>query len=162
MAADEDQLARLRAGPAEPEEILRLRRPAVLVGAKQGDVEVVAREVEVVRIAAEERDRLFRDKDQADILEAVIPVEMVAAAVIEIDHVAARGLPFRADAGRRQLRLDRIFRELECLAVEAGDGALDRAGHVGDPLQPIELHLRAAYFSGAAAREEAVGGKILP
>src|SRR6266700_3186829 len=72
VTRDEDQLARLGARLAEREKVLHLRRLAVFVGAQQRDVEVVAREVEVVRIAAEKRDRLFRNPGQADILEAVI------------------------------------------------------------------------------------------
>src|SRR5439155_15009787 len=160
LAADEDHFARLRARLAEREEVLQPRRFVVLVDAQQGDVEVVARKVEVVRVAAEKRDRLLRDPDQTDVLEAAIAVEMVAAAVVEIDDVAARGFPFSADASRGQFRLDGVFRELERLAVEAGDGALDLAGHVADSLQPVDLDLRATHFFLAAAREETVGDEI--
>src|SRR5256885_1974076 len=108
MTADYDHLARLGARLAEREEILQPRRSAVFVDAQQRDVEVVAREVEVVRVAAAKRDRQLRGEGEAHVLETAIAVQMVETAVIEIDHVAARGFPIRADAGRGQFRLDGV------------------------------------------------------
>ena len=47
--------------------VLELRRLAVLVGAEEADVEVVARVLEVVRIAAEEGDVELGGEHQADV-----------------------------------------------------------------------------------------------
>src|SRR5207248_9861327 len=88
---------------------------AALVGAEEGDVEVVAREVEVVGIAAEEGDGELRREDEAHVLEAPVLVQMVAAAVIERDDVAADlGIP--AGALLLDLRHRALLRPGELLA----------------------------------------------
>ena len=53
-------------------------------------------------IAAEEGDRRLGGEDQADILVAAILVQVVDAAVIEADHVAAQSL-----APRKATRITR-------------------------------------------------------
>ena len=69
---------------------LNLRRLAILVNAEKTHIEVEARKLEVVRIAAEERDLLLRREDQADVGVAFETVEMIRAALPERDHIRAQ------------------------------------------------------------------------
>ena len=57
----------LRAVRAPLQVVLDLGRLAVLVDAEEADVEVVARVLEVVRVAAEEGDLLLGGEDEADV-----------------------------------------------------------------------------------------------
>ena len=90
MAGDEHQFAVARAGLAPLQVMRRLRGLAVLVGAEQADVEVEARVLEVVRVAAEEGDLLFGREDQPDVGVFLVAVEVILAALVEGDHVAAQ------------------------------------------------------------------------
>src|SRR5699024_8964720 len=92
IADDEDQLAfdGIAAGPLQ---VLRSRdRLAVLVGAEERAIERVAREIVVIGIAAELLRRGLRCPDDADVAILAILVQLVLAAAIERDHLAARGL----------------------------------------------------------------------
>ena len=59
--------------------VLDLGRLAVLVNAEEADVEVVAGILEVVRIAAEEGDRLLRGEDQPHVGIFLVAIEVVRA-----------------------------------------------------------------------------------
>ena len=109
IADDDRHLAIVGAVLREREEIGDLGRLAVFVGAQHAHVEVVAREVEVVRIAAEERHREFRREDQAHILIAMVFVYIVDAAVIQVDDVAARAFGIVAGAFLLDRRLHRFL-----------------------------------------------------
>ena len=91
MAGDEDQF--VVAGPvlAPFQVVLDLGRLVVLVDAEEADVEVVARILEVVGIAAEEGDLLLRGEDQADVGVLLVAIEVILAALVEGDDVAAAG-----------------------------------------------------------------------
>ena len=80
----------LRAGLAPLQVVLDLGRLAVLVDAEEADVEVVARILEVVRIAAEEGDLLLRGEDQAHVGVLLEAIEVILAALVERDDVAAQ------------------------------------------------------------------------
>ena len=137
------------------------RRFAVLVRADERDVEIVAGEVEVVGIAAEERDGHLRREHQAHVLEPLVSVEAVLAAVIQLDHVAAElVVPGRA------VLLDRSHRGLalvvELLArLETLRRSLDLRGDVGDLDQLVELDLRALDLVLLRLRVEALGDEVL-
>ena len=90
MPGDEDQLIVRRPGRAPLQVMLDLGRLAVLVGAEEADVQVEARILEVVRVAAVEGDLLFGGEDQADIGVFLEAVEVVLAALVERDDVAAQ------------------------------------------------------------------------
>ena len=77
VAGDEHQLAVLRPGLAPFEVVLELGRLVVLVDAEEADVEVVARVLEVVRVAAEEGDLLLGGEDEADVGVLLEPVEVI-------------------------------------------------------------------------------------
>ena len=75
---------------------------AVLVHAEQRHIEIVAREGEIVRVAAEIGGLLLRREDDADVGVLLIAVEPVLAALVERDHFGAEPrllLAFPLDAG---------------------------------------------------------------
>ncbi len=63
---------------------------AILVGAEEANVEVVAGILEVVGIAAEEGDGELGAKTEPDIRVFLVRVEMILPALIERDDVAAQ------------------------------------------------------------------------
>ena len=67
--------------------MLALDRLVVLVDAEEADVEVVARVLEVIRVAAEEGGLLLRGEDDADVGVLLERVEVVLPAGVERDHV---------------------------------------------------------------------------
>ena len=152
-----------------PFEMRRRRdRLAVLVKPHEGAIEVVAREVEIVRIAAEERHLLFRREDEPHIGIFAVGVELVLAALIERDDLAAE-LRFAAGAAflldRRDLGVARLDEILSGLAL-ARIG--DARGHIGDAVEHFGLHAGAELLVLACRGGEAVlhivdlvGGKVL-
>src|SRR5205814_697916 len=68
--------------------VLNLRRLAVFVDPEEAHIEVEARKLEVVRIAAEERDLLLGREDQADVGVALETIKMIRAALVERDDIA--------------------------------------------------------------------------
>ena len=69
-----------------------MSRLVVLVDAEEADVEVVARVLEVVRVAAEEGDLLLGGEDEADVGVLLERVQVVLAAGVERDDVGADAL----------------------------------------------------------------------
>ena len=124
------------------QEMLDLGRLAVLVDAEEADVEIVARVLEVVRVAAEEGDVLLRGEDQPHVGVFLVAIEMVQAALVQRDHVAAQaglverfffdrvhhGLPLLAGLGR----VDSLL-----------DGRLDSSGDVLDVDQHVQFQVDA-------------------
>ena len=90
MAGDENEVAGFWSGLAPLEEVRRVNRLAVLVDAEETDVEVEARILEVVGVAAEEGDGVLRREDEADIGVFLVAVQVILAALVERDHVAAQ------------------------------------------------------------------------
>ena len=68
----------------------RADRRVVLVDAEQREVEIVAREGEVVGIAAEERHLLLGREDEPDVGVLLVAVEPVLRALVERDDVGAQ------------------------------------------------------------------------
>src|SRR5258707_9815845 len=81
-----------------------VERAAVTIDPHIADIEVVARELEIVGIAAEERDRLLGREHQPHVLVTAALVESVEAALIERDD-GATGVPGVAGAISRDCRL---------------------------------------------------------
>src|ERR1044071_218242 len=145
MAGDEDELPILRAGCAPLEVVGWVHGLAVLVRAEEADVEVVARILEVVGVAAEERDRHLGREDEADVGVALVAIEVVLAALVERDDVAAQA------ALLRRLLLNRIHdRAAGALRIGCGhvglDGCFPALGDVLDALQDVELEVDALHF----------------
>ena len=66
-------------------------RLAVLIGAQEAGIERVAREVEIVGVAAELRGLRFGRPDDPHVAIFAIGVELVLAAAVERDDLAAGG-----------------------------------------------------------------------
>ncbi len=70
--------------------MLHFGRLAVLVGTEEADVEIEARKFEVVGVAAEGRDRLFRGHHQPHVGVLLVAIKVVRAALVQSHHVAAQ------------------------------------------------------------------------
>ena len=90
MAADEGQFVLGGAVGAPLEIMFRVGGLAVLVGAEDADVQVEARVLEIVRVAAVKRDALLGREDQPHVGVTLEAVEMVRAALVQRDHVGAQ------------------------------------------------------------------------
>ena len=82
-AANKNQFAVGRPLGIEFKKVLDLRWLAIFVNAEQADIEIVARILEIVGITAEESHLLFGGEDQADVVIALVSIEMVRAALIQ-------------------------------------------------------------------------------
>ncbi len=89
MTGDEHEVAFLGACLAPFEVIVELGRLVVLVDAEDANVEVVARILEIVWVAAEESDIHFGGEDQSDVGVFAECVEVVLTALVESDDLGA-------------------------------------------------------------------------
>jgi len=62
---------------------------AVFIKTHKRDIQLVAREVEVVGITAEEADRLLGDEDKANVSILTIRVKFELAPMIKVDDLAS-------------------------------------------------------------------------
>src|SRR5437016_5526439 len=90
MAAHESQLAVLGPVRIPFQEMLDLRRLAILVSAEDADIEIEARIFEVIRIAAVKGGLLLRSENEPDVVVAFETIEVVSAALVKGDHVGAQ------------------------------------------------------------------------
>src|SRR6185369_8737462 len=90
MTGDENEFAVARARRREAEKILYRRRLAILVGAEQANIQIVARELEVVGIAAVERNLLLRREYQSHVGVAFEAIQMIRAALPKRDDIGAQ------------------------------------------------------------------------
>jgi hypothetical protein len=149
-------------GRARPEAQVagRRHRLAVLVEAQEGAVEVVAGEVEVVRIAAEEGRPVARREHQPQVGVAAVFVQLVLAALVELDHLAFEFPIVAADrlgdaGGGGVARLDQRF------ATEPGAGRGHARRGVDDLQQHVALQAGAGALIGEGCREEAGLGEVV-
>src|SRR5687768_14184019 len=89
MAGNKNQLPIFRAGLRPFEIVVHFRGLIVFINANERHVDVEAREVEVVGVAAKKGSLKLRDKYQPDITESLVAVKIVLASLIERDDVAA-------------------------------------------------------------------------
>src|SRR5579871_5563326 len=90
MSRDKHQGALRRSLRAPAKKVLHLERLTVFVNPEETDVEVVTRVLEIIDIAAEGGDGAFRREHQTDIGVFPVSIEMIEAALVERDHVAAQ------------------------------------------------------------------------
>ena len=109
----------------------------VLIHAHQANVEIVARKIEIIGVAAELRDRHFRRKDEAHVGVFLVMIKIVDAALVKRDDLAEN----------RRIRAATFF-ELSFLRMQRGncsgarfsrDGSLYIGGDVADLHELIEL-----------------------
>ena len=113
MAADESEFAIARTFGVPFQKMLGLGRLSIFVGAEDADIEIEARILEVIGIAAVERRLLLGREDDPHIVVAFVAIQIVNAALIERDHIGAqpgRVLALFLDRGDgRTARLPRII-----------------------------------------------------
>lgn len=90
VAGHEDEFVFLRAVFTPLQVMLNFRRLAVLVNTEEAAIEVLPRVSKVVRVAAVKGDLLFRGEDETNVGVAFEAVEVILAALVERDHVAAK------------------------------------------------------------------------
>ena len=155
MSGDEHQFAVLRTRGGELQEVLHPRRLAVLVGAEETDIEVVAWELEVVRVAAVERDLRFRREGEAHVRVFLEAIEMIGATLPERDDV-------RAQVGLVEGRLLNLGHHLAARGKGgSGRGVLRNRGvhlrgHVLDGLQHVQFEIETLHLVRQRLRGEAV------
>ena len=144
--------------PAQP--VFHLDRLAVLVGAEEGKIEIVARVGEIVRVAAELRDIELRREHQAHVGVLLVLVKVVHAARVERHHVAAvagLGGACLLDLRHRGLALLVRFGGIFCVL----GGTLDLRGHVAYAQQHVDLEVRAGRLRRVVDGEEPVGRVVV-
>src|ERR1022692_1034080 len=72
------------------QEVLDLGRLSIFIDAEDADIEIEARVLEVIRIAAVEGRLLLGGEDNPHIVITLVTIEMVNAALIKSDHVGAQ------------------------------------------------------------------------
>ena len=152
MAGDEDEIAVLRAALAPLQVVRRMHRLAVLVRAEEADVEVVARILEVVGIAAEEGDADFRREDEPDVGVFLVAIEVVLAALEERDHVAAEAASSARDSCSIALITPRRAACAAAVVMPGVTDGVDARGDVLDRLQNVQLEVDALHFVGLRLR----------
>ena len=137
-----------------------LHRLAVFVGAEKADIEVEARILEVVGIAAEEGDLLLGGEHQAHIGVLLEPVQMVRPALIQGHHIGAetRGVQRLLLDGRHHpaTGLHRLGRR----HVGRHRG-VDPLGDIGDGLEHVELEVHARDLLGLGTGVEPIAQVVL-
>ncbi len=160
VAGHEDEVAVLRAVLAPLQIVLDLDGLVVFVGAEEADVEVVARVLEVVGIAAEEGDVELGREHEADVGISLVGVEVILAALVERDHVGAQAgllLGFGLDPGHG-LALGNTCRGVVHVGLHVGH---DLVGHVLDADQHVQFQVGGLDLIGLGLRQEPVPIKIL-
>src|SRR4051794_25671966 len=104
--------------------MLRFHRLTVFVNTDERHVDVEAREVEVVRIAAEERGLKLRHEHQTNVGVLLVTIKIVLSALVKRDDVGAQ------PGGFRRLRFDRgNLRASRRKSFGVSRTSLYRAGH---------------------------------
>ena len=160
VSADEGQFAIRRPFRVPLQEILGLRRLAILVGAEDADIEIEARILEVVRIAAVKGDLLLGREDEPDIVVTFVAIQIVDAALVERDHVGAKtSLVF---ALLLDLGDDVCLRLAGLVAGQAGRHARVHAlGDVFDRHQDVQFEVGRLCLLRAGLRVEAVAHVVV-
>ena len=120
-------------------------RLAVLVNPEETDIEIVARILEVIRVAAIKGRLLLGRKNKADIGVSLVTIKLIRAAFVKGDDVAAQpGLVFRFFL---DLRDDRAPRLQGRVRIHRGfDRSVDPLGNIFDGVEDVELEIERALF----------------
>ena len=116
------------------------------VNAKKAHIEIIPGEVEVIGVAAEERDAIFRRHHQSNVREAAVLVQVVATAAIKADHFTAKVVAGRALFFNRSLGCALYFSKL--VISNAFGRLLQALGDVGDLCELVQLEPGALRLIG--------------
>src|SRR5437762_4859700 len=135
-------------------------RPAIFIYAKECDIQVVTRELEIIRIAAKKSHLKFRRKNQPHVGVLFETIKVIESAGVERDYVAA-------DAGSGgAIFFNACHGRLTSLGgggvVHAGtDGGVDFVSDVGNLLNDIQFQTGAAQLVFGARSIEGGAEKVL-
>src|SRR6185369_5841052 len=101
IAGHENKVAFLDARGGPLEVILRMYWLTIFVNTHEGHVDIEAREIEVIRIAAEKRGLEFRHEHETNVRVFLVTIEIVLSALVKRDDVRPQ------PGGFRRLRFDR-------------------------------------------------------
>ena len=133
---------------------------AVFVGAKEADIEIEARILEVIRVAAVEGGLLLGREDQAHIGILLEAVKVILAALVERDDIAAQAC--LVERFLLQFRHHAATGEEGFLVGHAGfDGGVDALGHVLDAHENVEFQIVAALFLRPRTSVEAIAVVVM-
>src|SRR6185295_12819864 len=172
VAGDEYRLVHRRTREVDPQEIRCCGGLAILVRAQHRHVEAPARELEVVRVAAELRDAVLGREHEAHVVVALVLVQPVLPALVEVHRIALQRAGLLVLLARLLARLlelgERLLaRVVGALVVEAfrrrvhlRRDVLVRDEHIGDLLLAANL-LLAALGEKAIVAQALVLGRML-
>ena len=155
VAGHEDGVAFRRGVRVPAQEAGALDRTAVLIGAQEAGIEGVAREVEIVRVPAEEGRLVLGGEHQPDVVIAAEFVQGVAAAPVEADDLTVEFRITGAGLGLDRIGLGGAGR-IEGRAFKPGTGRQHTVGHIDDVDQHLGGLARAALLFLAVGGQEAV------
>ena len=161
IARDEQQFAVGERARAPDETVRRLGRLAVLVEPDQRDVEGIAREGEIVGVAAERAGRLLRPEHQADVVIGAVFVQRIFAAGIERDDlaIAVRVALAAVALDPRDLGVARL---LERFARQPRRRLDQRGRHIADRHDDLGFEAGALPFVGLRGGQHRRHVEILP
>src|SRR5436190_16645511 len=96
MAAYETQFVIGRAFAVPLQEMLDLGRLAVFVSAKDANIEIETRILEIVRVTAVKSHLFLRSENDPHVVAALITIQIVDATLVERDHVRTQSRFFFA------------------------------------------------------------------
>ena len=159
-AAHERQLAIARSARIPFEKVFDLGRLPVLINTEEADIEIEARILEVVGIAAVKCHLLFRRKNEPHIIVAFVAIKMIHAALIQRHHIGTEPgflFAFLLDLGNRARARGRCG-----VRRQAGfHGAIHARGHVFGRHQHIKLEISRFDFARLRFRVETVAHVVV-
>ena len=166
MSRHEHQLPGLRPLRPQRQEARRGGGLAVrAVGAQQRHVQAPARELEVVRVTAEGGDTALGGEYQAHVVVAMVLVQPVLPALVEVDGFALQrpgsGVLALLLAGLLELRQGLLAGVVRRAVIESADRRRDPVGDVFHAHQHVGDLRAALQFLLPGAREEAPAQQVL-
>ena len=140
--------------------MFELGRLPVFVDAKDADIEIVTRILEIVGIAAVKSDLLLRREDDANVVVSFVLIEMVKAALIKCNHIRAKaGLLFTFLFDLR----NHVAARTVCLIGRHArlDGGVHPRGYIFDRHEHVQFEIGAFNFFGPRSRVKAVAQVIV-
>ena len=151
MSRDEDQFPICGTVGTPFQIVLDLSRLPILVNPEETNIQIVARVLEIVRIAAIERDLLFGSENQPHISVFLEPVKLVGSSLVEGNDIAAQPRfieRFLLDGG-----LHRAAGGESVLRVHLGfDRGIHSFRDIFDADQHVQLEIKTPFFFLGCAR----------
>src|SRR5439155_14456996 len=146
-AADEGQFAVARPVRVPLEKMIDLRGLAILVNAKETDIEIITGILEVIRVAAKKSHLLLGREDEPDVVVTFVSIQVVSAALVKGNDIGSQpGFLFAFFFNRSDHSVARTG------SLVAGHAWVDRAvyarSHILNRHQDVELEIGRFEFIG--------------